>query len=210
MNFQEALQWRYATKQMNGEKISQELVDQIIDAAYWAPTSSGLQPFCVIEISNPEIRAKIQPIVYNQPQITDGSHVLVFAAWDKYTDERIDFIFHHMNEQRNLPQEGTIEYVKGLKNTLFAMSEEEQAVHAAKQSYIGFGMAIAQAALLKVDATPMEGFDNKALDEFLGLDKQGLRSTVLLTLGKRNEENDWLVNLKKVRHPKEMFLKQIK
>lgn len=209
MELIDALHWRYATKRMNGEKVAQELADKVISAAHLAPTASGLQPFEIIAVTNPELKKEIQKVAFNQPQIVEGSHVLVFAAWDRYTDERIDAIFDHMNKERLLPMDGTDEYKQGLKDSLFAMTPEEQANHAAKQAYIGFGMAIAAAAMLKVDASPMEGFVNKDLDQLLGLDKKGLRSTTLLTLGYRDAPNDWLVNLKKVRQPIDNFLTEI-
>lgn len=209
MNLIEALHWRYATKRMNGKEVPQQLVDEIIEAAHLAPTSSGLQPFEIISVSNPEMKREIQKVAYNQPQIVEGSHVLVFAAWDKYSDERIDNIFNHMNAERGLSSSATDDYVKGLKATFANMTEEQQAAHAAKQAYIGFGMAIAAAAMLQVDATPMEGFVNSELDKLLGLDKKGLKSTTLLALGYRDADNDWLVNLKKVRQPKDNFLTEI-
>lgn len=206
MELLNALNWRYATKKMNGEKVDQNLVDQILEAAYLAPTSSGLQPFQVFVISNEELKEKIKPIAYNQSQITDASHVLVFAAWDNYTEERINTVFKRMITERNMPEEAVADY----KNNLIAIYTPRPAEvnfdHAARQSYIGFGMAIAAAAELKVDATPMEGFVADQLDELLGLREKGLRSTTILTLGYRDAANDWLVNLKKVRTPKEEFL----
>ncbi len=205
-----ALNWRYATKKMNGEKVADEKVQKIIEAAYLAPTSSGLQPFEIISISNEELRKKIQPVAYGQTQIVDGSHLLVFASWDKYTDERIDAMFDHMNTERGLPLNTTDEYKNGLKTQLFAMTEEQQAAHTGKQSYISFGTAIVAAALLQVDATPMEGFVHNELDDLLGLKEKGLKSQTILTLGYRATEGDWLQGMKKVRHPKEKFLTEIK
>lgn len=205
-----ALNWRYATKKMNGEKVADEKINQIIEAAYLAPTSSGLQPFEIIAISNDELKKQIQPIAYGQTQIVDGSHLLIFASWDKYTDERIDAIFDHMNTERGLPLDGTNEYKTGLKAQLFAMPEERQAAHTGKQSYIAFGTAIAAAAMLKVDATPMEGFVNEDLDTLLGLKERGLKSQTILALGYRATEGDWLQGMKKVRQPKEKFLTEIK
>ena len=210
MELLNALNWRYATKKMSGEAVSEDKVQQIIEAAYLAPTSSGLQPFEIIAISNKELREKIQPIAYGQSQIVDGSHILVFASWDKYNDERIDAIFDHMNTERGLPLDGTNEYKAGLKAQLFAKSEEEQAAHTGKQSYIAFGTAIAAAALLQVDATPMEGFINEQLDELLGLKEKGLKSQTILALGHRATEGDWLQGMKKVRQPKDKFLTEIK
>ncbi|WLD24007.1 nitroreductase family protein [Flavobacterium dauae] len=205
-----ALNWRYATKKMSGEKVAEEKVNQIIEAAYLAPTSSGLQPFEIIAISNEDLRKKIQPIAYGQTQIVDGSHLLVFASWNKYTDERIDSMFNHMNTERGLPLNTTDEYKTGLKAQLFALPEQQQAAHTAKQSYIAFGTAIAAAAMVKVDATPMEGFVNEQLDELLGLNEKGLKSQAILALGYRAAEGDWLQGMKKVRHPKEKFLTEIK
>lgn len=209
MDLINALNWRYATKKMNGEKVAEEKVNKIIEAVHLAPTSSGIQPFEIISISNLELRKKIQPIAFNQSQIVDGSHVLVFASWDKYTDERIDAIFEHMNKERGLPMNETDTYKATLKAQLFAMTEEQQAVHTGKQAYIGFGTAIVAAALENVDATPMEGFNNEELDKLLGLKERGLKSQTLLALGYRADKGDWLQGMKKVRQPKNVFLTEI-
>lgn len=90
------------------------------------------------------------------------------------------------------------------------LGKEWHATHAAKQAYISFGLAIAAAAEQKVDATPMEGFNNAALDELLGFPEKGLKSVVILPLGYREENGDWLVNLKKYRTPKDEFVTEIK
>tara|TARA_R110002124_G_scaffold277321_8_gene448651 strand:+ start:32286 stop:32918 length:633 start_codon:yes stop_codon:yes gene_type:complete len=203
MELIEKLNWRYAAKAMNGEKIAQEKVDNIIEAISLAPTSSGLQPFEVIVITNQEIKEKIKPIAWNQSVITDCSHLLVFAAWDTYTEERINKMFDLTNEQRGFTNEGWENYRKQLLATYPNRSAEENFNHAAKQAYIAFSQAITAAAFEGVDSTPMEGFDPNALDEILGLKEKGLRSCVVLPLGYRDSEKDWLVNLKKVRKSKE-------
>lgn len=205
-----ALNWRYAVKKMNGEPVEQEKVDKIIAAAHLAPTSSGLQPFRVIVITNQDLKEKIAPIAYNQSQVLDSSHLLVFAAQENYTGEGIDKVFDRMNTERGLPLDTTDAYKNQLKTTLLSKSAEENFHHAAKQAYLAFGAAIVEAAVLKVDATPMEGFDAPALDELLGLKEKGLKSVTLLPLGHRDENGDWLANLKKVRTPKDEFLIEIK
>jgi nitroreductase/dihydropteridine reductase len=210
MNLIEALNWRYATKKMNGQKVPEEQVNQIIQAAHLAPTSSGLQPFKIFVISNPELKAKIEPIAFNQSQIVDCSHLLVFAAWDNYSVENIKSVFAHVNAQRNLPATATADYENRLISMYTAKSPEENFQHAARQAYIGFAMAIAEAAFLGVDTTPMEGFDNAGLDELLGLKALKLKSTTILPLGYRDHEADWLVNLKKVRTPLSDFVVEIK
>lgn len=210
MSLIDALNWRYAVKKMNGQPVEQEKVDQIIKAASLAPTSSGLQPFKVIVITNQELKEKIAPIAFNQSQVIDSSHLLVFAAQENYTEEGIDAVFNRMNTERGLPLEATDAYKNQLKGMILSRSAEENFNHAAKQAYIAFGIAIAEAALLKVDATPMEGFNGPQLDELLGLGEKQLKSVTLLPLGNRDEAGDWLVNMKKVRTPLDEFVIEYK
>ncbi len=210
MDLIERLEWRYAAKKMNGNVVPQEKVDRIIEAARLAPTSSGLQPFEILVITNPEVKEKIRTIAWNQPQITDCSHLLVFAAWDTYTAERINEMFDLTNEIRGFKNEGWENYRQMLLNSYPQRSAEENFTHAAKQAYIGFAMSIAAAAFEEVDATPIEGFDPKALDEILDLQSVHLKSVVLLPIGYRDVSNDWLVNLPKVRKSLDKFVTEIK
>ncbi len=206
MSLLQDLKWRYATKKMTGAAVEQEKIDYIIEAARLAPTSSGLHPFKIIEISNQEIKEKIRPLAYNQSQIVDASHLLIFAAYDEYTQDRVDSVFLLQEQERGLPAGFANDYKNSLMTRFNQQSREQHFEHAARQAYIGFGMAIAAAAEQRIDATPMEGFDNAALDQFLGLNELGLRSVTILALGHRDESNDWLVNLKKVRIAKENFV----
>jgi nitroreductase / dihydropteridine reductase len=207
----EKLNWRYATKKMDPSKsVSQDKVDRIIEAARLAPTSSGLQPFEIIVVTNPEIRARIKEISWNQAQVTEGSHLLVFAAWDNYTADRINHMFDLTNDERGFKNEGWEKYRQSLLDSYPQRDAQVNFEHAARQAYIAFGMAVAQAAFEGVDSTPMEGFDPAKLDEILGLREKGLRSAVILPLGYRTEEGDWLVNLKKVRRPLEEFVTEVK
>jgi nitroreductase len=200
------LQWRYATKKMNGQSVAQDKVDYILEAARLAPSSAGIQPFEVIVVTNKTLLEQIRPIANEQQQITDASHLLIFAAWDSYTPERINGVFDLINAERNLPHEATLDFRNKLLGYFGSKTPEEGFQHAARQSYIGFGLAIAAAAEQKVDATPMEGFNAPALDELLGLGKKGLKSVTILPLGHRDETGDWLVNLKKVRKPLDQFV----
>jgi nitroreductase/dihydropteridine reductase len=199
MELLEKLNWRYATKAMTGQKVPQEKFDNIIEAISLAPTSSGLQPFEVYAITNQEIKEKIKPIAWNQSVIADCSHLLVFAAWDTYTADRINKMFDLTNSVRGFENEGWENYRQMLLGSYPQRDPEENFNHAAKQAYIAFSQAITAAAFEGVDSTPIEGFDPAALDEILGLKEKGLRSCVILTLGYRDSENDWLSNLKKVR-----------
>lgn len=201
MELLDRLNWRYAAKAMNGKKVAEDKVERILEAARLAPTSSGLQPFEVIVVKNQDIKEQIRPVAWNQSMITDCSHLLVFAAWDNYTEDRINYMFDLTNEIRGFKNEGWENYRKMLLDTYPKKDAEENFNHAAKQAYIAFSQSIAAAAFEEVDATPIEGFDPAAVDKILGLREKGLRSAVLLPLGYRNESEDWLVNLVKVRKP---------
>jgi nitroreductase/dihydropteridine reductase len=203
MELLDKLNWRYAAKAMNGEKVAQEKIDNILEAAILAPTSSGLQPFEILVVTNQEIKEKIRAIGWNQSVITDCSHLLVFAAWDTYTAERINKVFDHTNDIRGFKNEGFENYRQMLLNTYPQKDAEVNFQHAARQAYIAFSIAIAAAAFEGVDSTPIEGFEPDALDEILDLRAKGLRSCVILPLGYRDAENDWLSNLAKVRKNKE-------
>ncbi len=205
------LQWRYAAKKMNPAKaVPQDKLDRILESIRLTATSSGLQPYEVLVVTNAEIREKIKAIGWNQAQITEGSHLLVFAAWDNYTAERINMMFDLTNEVRGFKNEGWENYRNMLLNLYPARDAEVNFQHAARQAYIGLGTALIAAAEEQVDATPMEGFDPDKLDEILDLRAQGLRSVVILPLGYREEDKDWLVNLKKVRRTKESFIREVK
>jgi len=204
------LQWRYATKAMDPQRaVPTDKVERIIEAARLAPTSSGLQPFEIFVVTNPEVRARIQPVSWNQGQVTDGSHLLVFAAWDNYTPERINAMFDYTNDVRGFKNEGWEAYRQQLLATYPQRDAQVNFEHAARQAYIGFGAAVIAAAFEEVDCTPMEGFDPAAVDEILGLRARGLKSVVMLPLGYRKAEQDWLVNLPKVRRPREQFVTDV-
>jgi nitroreductase / dihydropteridine reductase len=204
------MKWRYATKKMDpSKKIPQDKLDRILEAVRLAPTSSGLQPYEVIVVKNRDLLQKIQPIAFNQPQVGDCSELLVFAAWDDYTHERINKMFDLVNTERNFKSEGWENYRQMLLANYPPRGPEINFQHAARQAYIGMTAALVAAAFEEVDSTPMEGFDADALDELLGLRQQGLRSCVIVTLGYRQADQDWLVNLKKVRRAKDDFVKEI-
>ncbi|MDT0138287.1 NAD(P)H-dependent oxidoreductase [Acidovorax sp. PRC11] len=211
MELLDVLQWRYATKKMDPARaVPQDKVDRIVEAARLAPTSSGLQPFEIVVVTNPDVRARIREVAWNQAQVTDGSHLLVFAAWDDYTAERINAMFDYTNEVRGFRNEGWENYRNMLLGSYPQRGAEVNFQHAARQAYIGFGAAIIAAAAEQVDSTPMEGFQPEAVDEILGLRARGLRSVLLLPLGYRQPEGDWLVNLEKVRRPRGEFVSEVR
>ena len=201
MEYIDLLNKRYATKAMNGEVIPQHKIDNILEAIRLAPTSSGLQPFEVFVITDKEVKSKIKEIAWNQSQVTDCSHLLVFAAWDHYTADRINHMFDLTNEIRGFKNEGWENYRQQLLSNYPQKDPQQNFEHAARQTYIALMSAITQAAAEGLDSTPMEGFDSTALDGILSLEEKGLKSTLLLPIGYRDTNNDWLVNLAKVRKP---------
>jgi nitroreductase/dihydropteridine reductase len=206
MTLLENLQWRYATKSYDPtKKVSREDLNKILEAARLAPTSSGLQPYRVLVVSNQELKQKLSTNSLNPDSMINCSQVLVFAAWDHYTPERIDEIYDRITEERGLPKGRFQSYTDKLKDIFSKETVEQHFEHAARQSYISLSMALAQAAELKIDSIPAEGFDNALVDETLGLKARGLKSVTLLYLGYRNAD-DWLVGMKKVRNPMEEFV----
>lgn len=206
----QVLQWRYATKKMNPAKaVPQDKVDYIVETVRLTASSSGLQPYELLVVTNPALREQIQAVAWNQAQVTDCSHLLVFAAWDNYTAERINGMFDLVNEERGVINAGWEAYRQQLLNSYPQRDAETNYQHAARQAYIGVGTALIAAAEQHVDCTPMEGFDPAKVDEILNLSARGLRSVVILPLGYRADEGDWLVDLKKVRRPRAQFVTEL-
>jgi nitroreductase len=202
-----ALHWRYAAKRMNGMKIPKVKLDVILDAISLAPSSFGLQPYSVLVIENKEMLQKIKPLAMNQPQITEASSLLVFATWDKLTSEKINIYIEDIAKQRNVSVD-SLKEVKQIIEAQLNKNDADNFIWNSKQTYIALGIALVAAAEIEIDSTPMEGFDNKLLDELLNLKELGLRSSVLMTLGYRDIKTDYLVNLKKVRRDKEKLFIQ--
>ena len=204
------LEWRYATKKFDPTRaVPADKLERILEAIRLAPTSSGLQPFDMFVVTNDAIRARIREVAWNQAQVTDCSHLLVFAAWDDITPERLNMMFDLTNEVRGFVNEGWEAYRKSLLGIVAARGTEGNYQAAARQAYIGLGLALVAAAFEEVDAVPMEGFDPAAVDAILDLGAKNLRSVILLPLGYRANEGDWLVDLKKVRRPFSEFVTEL-
>lgn len=200
------LNWRYATKKMDPSKpVPQDKVDAILEAIRMAPTSSGTQPFEILVVTNDDVKAEIRKVAWDQSHVTDGSHLIVFAAWDNYTEDRIDAVTKlNVAARGDLPMLNA--YYDKLKAMYLPRDAEENYAHAARQAYIALGIALVAAAEQEVDCTPMEGFDPEAVDKILNIKDRGLRSVVLLPLGYRDAENDWLVSMKKVRKSRDTIV----
>jgi len=204
MNLIEQLNWRYATKRMNGAKIASEKLDKILEAVRLAPTSFGLQPFKVIVVENQDLRERIYNEACQQPQIKESSHILVFAAIKNIDDQQVEDYMQLIAETRGLKVE-SLDSFKAMFGGVIASDENKNFIWTARQAYIAFGIGIVAAAMEGVDATPMEGFNADALDKVLGLAEQNLSAVNILALGYRDEANDRLALAPKVRKSKELM-----
>lgn len=207
MSLIEDLKWRHAVKAYDPtKKVSEEDLQKILEAISLTPTSSGLQQYRVLVVENQELKERMVQGALNPECMRDCSHVLVFAAWDEYTEKRIDKVYDYTTDVRDLPRGRFDSYTTMLKGMYAKQSKETHFQHAARQTYIALGLALAQAAELKIDSTPAEGFNNQVIDEVLELDKLGLKSTLLLYIGYNDIEKDWLAQMKKVRIPKDELI----
>jgi nitroreductase / dihydropteridine reductase len=202
MKLIDALNWRYAAKRMNGEKVPAEKLEMILEATRLSASSMGLQPYTILVVENEAVKKALQPAAYNQPQIVEASHLMVFAAWENVTAEQVEQYIQNIARTRGVSPESLEGFKASLMGIVTGRSQEQKYEWAARQAYIAFGTAITAAAVEAVDATPMEGFNPEAVDAILGLKEKGLRSVTILALGYRDSEKDFLVNQKKVRRAK--------
>jgi nitroreductase len=208
MNLIESLQWRYATKRMNGEQIPAEKLNNILDAVQLAPSSFGLTPYNVIVVQDPAIKEKLAPSCYNQPQIKESSALLIFAAWKNVNESHVDTYINEIAATRGIPAEALTDFSNVMKGKVNNSSAEDLHIWAAKQTYIALGFGLAAAAVEEIDSTPMEGFNPAGVNEVLGLEAKGLSAVCILALGYRDAPQDYLANAKKVRRDKEkLFIK---
>ncbi|MFT3979647.1 MAG: NAD(P)H-dependent oxidoreductase [Ferruginibacter sp.] len=204
MNVKEALNWRYAVKKFSNKTVSPDTVTQVTEAINLTASSAGLQPYRLLIVNNKELQQQLGEGSFN-PQIADASHLVVFAAFENITQAHIDDYMDRIAAVRQVPVESLKEFKTVLESYFLKLSPEDIFTWAARQAYIGLGTGLIAAAELKVDATPMEGFDRTKFDELLGLKEKGLKSVVIMALGYRDEENDVFSKLKKVRLPIEEF-----
>ena len=205
MELLKSLEWRYATKKMNGEKVPQDKLERILEATRLAPSSYGLTPYNVIVVEDQKLKEELQGACYGQTQLTDSSAVLVFATWDTINEESVNKYMNEIATQRGIGVDMLADFNGMVKGTLSYMNEEQKTTWAQKQTYIGLGFSLVASALEEVDSTPMEGFVPTTVDSILGLKELGLMSVAVLPLGYRDTENDYLASLKKVRWENEKF-----
>lgn len=209
MSLVKDLNWRYATKNMNGEAVSEEQLNTILEATNLSATSYGLQPFTVIVVENKGIKEQLQAAAYGQAQVGSSSHILVFTVPLKITEVDIQAFVNNVATTRSIPINVLDGYKGMMLSTVGALPAEQQQIWATKQAYIALGTALAAAAEQKVDACPMEGFDVEAFDKILGLNEKGLKAVVIMPMGFR-ADSDVTANFAKVRKSNEDMFHLVK
>jgi nitroreductase len=188
--FLENQNWRYATKKFDAtKKISTEDLNTLKEAIRLSSSSFGLQPYQVIIVENPELRAKLQPASWGQSQIVDASHLLVFANKTTVENEYIDNYVQNIATTRGLNLEDVTPYGDYMKGFLANVPEDMKPIWTAKQTYLALANLLNAAAELKIDVTPMEGFVPEQYNEILGLNKLGLNASLVATIGYRSDED---------------------
>ncbi|RKS03248.1 NAD(P)H-dependent oxidoreductase [Flavobacterium sp. 102] len=202
-NFIKNANWRYATKKFDAtKKVSNEDLEILKEAVRLSASSYGLQPYKVIFVENPEVRAKLQPVAWGQSQIVEASHLLVFANITDFGDAQIDAHINNIAVTRGLPSASLKGYGDFMKSKITTLPIENRNVWTAKQTYIALTNLLNAAAELGIDVTPMEGFEPEKFNEILGLEKLGLNASLVATIGYRHSEDD-TQNYAKVRKSNE-------
>ncbi|TPG42095.1 NAD(P)H-dependent oxidoreductase [Flavobacterium pectinovorum] len=187
----ENLNWRYATKKFDAtKKISSADLNTLKEAVRLSASSYGLQPYKVVIVENPEIREQLKAAAYGQTQITDASQLFIFANDLNAGAESVDAYIKNISETRGVPVDALGGFADMMKGTIANLSQEAKNIWTAKQTYIALGTLLSAASELKIDATPMEGFNAAAFNEILGFDKLGLNASVIATVGYRHDEDD--------------------
>ncbi len=195
------LQWRYATKQFDPtKKIPDAALKSILEAVQLSASSFGLQLYKVISVEDKEVRKRLRAASWDQSQITDASHLIVFCNYSEVSDKHIDEYFELKSEYHGIQQSDLKGYSDFIKANVSSKSLEERNIWTAKQTYLALGNLLNACAELKIDSCPMEGFDSFAYNDVLGIKEEGLNAAVIATIGYRSNE-DTSQNLPKIRKP---------
>lgn len=195
------LNWRYATKKFDPtKKLTKEQLEQLLEAMRLTATSYGLQPYKFLIIENPALRATIRTHSWNQPQVTDASHLIAICSYTTLDESFVDRYVDSIVAVRGVTKESLSQYREMMVHSIKIRTPENLADWAKRQSYIALGFLLSAAAELRIDACPMEGFDPQKVDEVLGLAKDTLTVATLCPVGFRAED-DASASYAKVRFP---------
>jgi nitroreductase len=199
MNILDKLKWRYATKIFDPQrKLTSAQLNVLLESVNLAATSTGLQPFKLFVIENEKVRQLLGEAARNQPQVTEASQVLVFAAKTEISQQYIDEYIELVGKTRGIELAELEGYKTMVQKAVLKHDTESLKNWTARQAYLALGFLLSTAAVEEIDACPMEGFDKDRFDEILGLKEKGLTAVVMATVGFRSDK-DAYANLAKVR-----------
>lgn len=188
--FIENQNWRYATKKFDAaKKISDSDLSFLMEAIRLSSSSYGLQLYKIIVVENPAIRAQLLPHAWGQKQITDASHLIVFANQTNIGNAEIDAYVDNISLTRGIPVTALSGYADFMKGAINPLSEDDKNIWTSKQTYLALGNLLNAAAELKIDATPMEGFNPEKFNEILGLNQLNLNASVIAAIGYRSADD---------------------
>ncbi|WP_198405793.1 NAD(P)H-dependent oxidoreductase [Chitinophaga caeni] len=201
------MNWRYATKKFDAErKIDADQLNKILEATNLSASSYGLQPYKVLVIQDPAVREKLRAVSWNQSQITDASHLVVFARYKDVAEGHVDEYMQQIARTRGIGMESIAGFSAALKGKVQQLNSENTVEEwTARQAYLALGTMLTACAVEGIDACPMEGFDPAQYDEILGLKEKNLRTAVIAAVGYRAAD-DALQHAKKVRKPMKEFV----
>jgi nitroreductase/dihydropteridine reductase len=192
MNIIEKLNWRYATKVFDSsKKLSDEQIDTLFESANLTATSFGLQPCKLILVENKDIREELVQHSWGQKQVKDASHLLVIARYDKLGDQQVDEYVDRMASARGIEKESLDGMSTMVKNFLAKMSEEEKANWSSNQAHIIMGNLLNTCAIMNIDSCPIAGFIPAEYDRVLELEKDNLKSVLVLPVGYRSQDDKY-------------------
>lgn len=207
--FSEAMHWRYATKTFDEKReLPEDVVSALTEAVWLAPSSVNLQPYRVIVVRDQALRERLVQHSWGQGKVAQCSALFVFAVMSHIDESTIDAFLRRLAADRGLSGEKLAEIETKAKNYILGMLPEARTGWARQQAYLALGNLLAAAALMKVDACPMEGFDHRDYDAILDLPSRGLSAAVLAAVGYR-AENDILARLPKYRGPRNVLVELI-
>ena len=205
--FIESQNWRYATKKFDAtQKISSSDLDILKEAVRLTASSLGLQPYKVLIVENPDLRAQLQVAAFGQTQVVDASHLFVFASEYQVGEAEIESYMASIASTRGINEEALAGFRTMVVNSVTKMDEITKENWTAKQVYLALGNLLNAAADLRIDATPMEGFNPSAVNNILGLQEKGLHAVALAALGYRHVDDKQQHLIKVRKSQTELFI----
>jgi nitroreductase len=208
MDIIEKLKWRYATKRFDAaRKLSEKQLHTVLSAANLAASSLGLQPFNLLLVNDASLREQLSSVCYQQPQITEASHLVIFAAKTNLSEIDTEKYLQQIMKFRQVSRESLNGMASMINNLFVTKTKDELTEWATRQAYISLGFLLTTCAIEQIDACPMEGFEKQKVDELLGLSKKGLTAVAIAALGFRSANDKYQHSAKVRKSLDEMILR---